>query len=114
LAFGVLEMLPDRRLRGLVPNADGLISSRVATWHADRRTPERFHHHEQANGAVVTSRPIRILAVMETKVFSRPLHCLCDRLGVAVVVLVPFEERLHVLRRDQAHVVSEPLYLAAT
>src|SRR5262249_36875934 len=41
------------------------------------------------------------------KVHCRPLHLLRDRLGIAVVVLVTFEERLHVLRRDQTNIVSK-------
>jgi hypothetical protein len=32
---------------------------------------------------------------------------LCNGLGIAVVVLVTFEERLHVLRRDQTNIVSK-------
>src|ERR1700720_4332151 len=41
------------------------------------------------------------------EVHGGPLHCLRDRLGIAVVVLVPFEERLHVLGRDQTHIVAD-------
>jgi hypothetical protein len=40
------------------------------------------------------------------------LHRLGDGFGIAVVVLVPLEERLHVLGRDQAHVMTERLKLA--
>src|ERR1700722_17560342 len=40
------------------------------------------------------------------EVHGGPLHCLRDRLGIAVVILVPFEERLHVLGRDQTHIVA--------
>jgi hypothetical protein len=46
------------------------------------------------------------------EVHRRPLHRFRDRLGIAVVVLVALEERLDVLRRDQADVVSERLNLA--
>jgi hypothetical protein len=37
----------------------------------------------------------------------RPLHRLADRLGVGLVVLVGLDERAHVLRRHQAHLVAE-------
>ena len=40
------------------------------------------------------------------------LHCLGDRLGIAVVVLVSLEKGLDVLRGDQANVVPEWLNLA--
>src|SRR5262245_45442104 len=41
------------------------------------------------------------------EVHGRPLHGFCNRLGIAVVVLVPLEEWLHVLRRDQTNIVSK-------
>jgi hypothetical protein len=41
------------------------------------------------------------------EVHGRPLHSFCNGLGIPVVVLVPLEEWLHVLRRDQANVVSK-------
>src|SRR5262245_17832916 len=41
-----------------------------------------------------------------------PLYRFRDRLGIAIVVLVALQEGLDVLRRDQAHVVSECLDLA--
>src|SRR6266513_168448 len=41
------------------------------------------------------------------KVHGWALHGFRDRLGIAVVVLVSFEERLDVLRRHQPHVVAE-------
>ena len=37
----------------------------------------------------------------------RPLHRLCDGLGVAVVVLLPFAEGLHVLSRNQPNVMTK-------
>jgi hypothetical protein len=42
-----------------------------------------------------------------------PLHGFGNRLGIAVVVLVTFEERLHVLRRDQTNIVSKRGELAS-
>src|ERR1700730_13014218 len=47
------------------------------------------------------------------EVHGRPQHGFRIRLGIAVVVLVTLEERLHVLRRDQTHVVASSLQLAA-
>src|SRR5262245_63541770 len=47
------------------------------------------------------------------EVHGRPLHGFCNRLGIAVVVLVPLEEWLHVLRRDQTNIVSKRGQLAA-
>ena len=41
------------------------------------------------------------------EVHGWPLHGLRDRLRIAIVVLVPLQERLHVLRRDQANVMAE-------
>jgi hypothetical protein len=38
---------------------------------------------------------------------GRPLHGFRNRLRIAVVVLVTLEERLHVLRRDQTHIVLQ-------
>src|SRR5262249_8500415 len=41
------------------------------------------------------------------EVHRRPLYGFCNRLGIPVVVLVPFEERLHILRRDQTNIVCK-------
>ena len=41
------------------------------------------------------------------------MHRLSDGLGIPVVVLVALEERLHVLGRDEAHVMAERLQLPA-
>ena len=38
---------------------------------------------------------------------SASLHGLRDRFGVAIVVLMPFEERLHVLCRDQPYIMTQ-------
>src|SRR5262249_11912899 len=43
---------------------------------------------------------------------GRSLHRFRDCLGVAVVVLVSLEERLHVLRRDQTHIVTKSCNLS--
>jgi hypothetical protein len=45
-------------------------------------------------------------------VHGRSLHSFRNRLGIAVVVLVPLEERLDVLRRDQTNIVSKRCELA--
>jgi hypothetical protein len=37
----------------------------------------------------------------------RPLHGFDDRLGIAVIVLVALQERLHVLRRYEPYIVPE-------
>jgi hypothetical protein len=42
-----------------------------------------------------------------------PLHGFRNRLGIAVVVLVTFEERLDVLRRHQTNIVSKRGKLAS-
>jgi hypothetical protein len=41
------------------------------------------------------------------------LHGFRNRLSIAVVVLVPLQERLDVLRRDQTNIVSKRGTLAA-
>src|SRR6516165_7637639 len=46
------------------------------------------------------------------KLHGRSLHRFRDCLGVAVVVLVSLEERLHVLRRDQTHIVTKSCNLS--
>ena len=40
------------------------------------------------------------------KVHGWPLNSFRDRFGIAVIVLVTLKERLHVLRRDQTHLVA--------
>src|SRR5262249_2770420 len=47
------------------------------------------------------------------EVHGRPLYGFCNRLGITVVVLVPPEERLHVLRRHQTNIVSKRGELAS-
>src|SRR5262249_15847673 len=47
------------------------------------------------------------------EVHGWPLHGLRNRLGIAVIVLVTFEERLHVLRRHQTNIMSKGGELAA-
>ena len=47
------------------------------------------------------------------KVHGRPLHRFRDRLSIAIVILMTFEERLHVLRRDQTHIVADRCKLPA-
>src|SRR5260370_12046598 len=41
------------------------------------------------------------------------LHGFGNRLGIAIVVLVPLQERLPVLRRDQTNIMSKRCELAA-
>jgi hypothetical protein len=47
------------------------------------------------------------------EVHGWPLHGFGNRLGIAVVVLVPLEERLHVLRWDQTNIMSKRCELPA-
>jgi hypothetical protein len=47
------------------------------------------------------------------KVHGWSLHCFRDLLSIAVVVFVSLEERLHVLRRDQTHIVTQSRKLAS-
>jgi hypothetical protein len=47
------------------------------------------------------------------EVHGWPLHGFRNRLGIAVVVLVTFEERLHVLCREQTNIVSKRGKLAS-
>jgi len=47
------------------------------------------------------------------EVHGRPLHGFCNRLGITVVVLMPLQERLDVLRWDQTNIMSKPCELAA-
>ncbi len=44
---------------------------------------------------------------------GRPLHGLRDGLCIPIVILVPLQKRLHILSRDEAYVVAEPLKLTA-
>ncbi len=41
------------------------------------------------------------------------MHHLSDRLGIAIIVLVPLEESFDVLSGDQAHIMAEHLELTA-
>jgi hypothetical protein len=42
-----------------------------------------------------------------------PLHRLCNRFCVAIVILMPLQKRLHVLGWHQAYIMAERLKLAA-
>jgi len=62
----------------------------------------------QARAHAVQCQQIHLLRRLDRdEVHGWSLHGFRDCLGVAVVVFVPFEERLHVLRRDQTHIVAE-------
>jgi len=43
---------------------------------------------------------------------ARPLHCLADRFGIGRVILLAFDVRLHVGRRNETHGMSKGLQLA--
>src|SRR5437867_3507259 len=59
------------------------------------------------------SQQIQLLRRLDRhKVHGGSLHGFRDRLGIAVIVLVPLEERLYVLRRDQTHIVAHRCQLA--
>jgi hypothetical protein len=60
------------------------------------------------------SQQVHLLGRLDAdKMHGRPLHRLGDRLSIAIVILVPLEERLHILRRHQSHVVTKSFELSA-
>ena len=68
----------------------------------------------QARAHLVQRQQVHLLRRLDAhEVHGRALHGLGNRFGIPVVVLVPLEERLDVLRRDQAHVMAERLQLPA-
>ena len=63
---------------------------------------------DQPAAHAVQSLQLELLAALERdEAHGRPLHGLGDRFGIAIVVLVALQERLHVLRRDQADLMAE-------
>ena len=63
---------------------------------------------DEARAHAMQSQQIHLLWRLDRhEVHGRPLHGFRNRLGIAVVVLVTLEERLHVLRRDQTHIVAD-------
>src|SRR5262249_49874659 len=63
---------------------------------------------DQASADAMESQQVHLLRRLDAhEAHRRPLHGFGDRFGVAIVVLVALEERLHVLRRDQSHVMTE-------
>jgi hypothetical protein len=54
----------------------------------------------------------RVGALGRDKLHRRALHRLCDRFGVAIVVLFTFAIRPHVFRRHQSGIMAERLKLA--
>src|SRR6266545_2817267 len=69
---------------------------------------------DKARAHAMQSQQIHLLWRLDRhEVHGRPLHRFRNRLGIAVVVLVTLEERLHVLRRDQTRVVAERCKLPA-
>ena len=68
----------------------------------------------QARTHLVQGQQVHLLWRLDAhELHGRPLHGLGNRLRIPVVVLVAFEERLDVLRRDQAYVMAEHFELAA-
>src|SRR5262249_42415193 len=62
----------------------------------------------EARAHAMESQQVHLLRRLDRhEVHGWPLHGFCNGLGIAVVVLVTFEERLHVLRRDQTNIVSK-------
>src|SRR5205823_3238387 len=69
---------------------------------------------DEARAHAMQSQQILLLWRLDRhKVHGGSLHGFRDRLGIAIVVLVPLEERLHVLRRDQTHIVADRCKLPA-
>src|SRR5207247_9747108 len=63
---------------------------------------------DQARAHAMQSQQIQLLWRLDRhKAHGGSLHCFRDRLGIAIVVLVPLEERLYVLRWDQTHIVAD-------
>src|SRR5207247_11229023 len=68
---------------------------------------------DEARAHAMQSQQVQLLWRLDRhKVHGGSLHGLRDRLGIAIVVLVPLEERLYVLRRDQTHIVADRCQLA--
>src|SRR6266566_4475332 len=69
---------------------------------------------DEARAHAMQSQKIHLLGRLDRhKMHGWPLHGFRNRLRIAVVVLVSLEERLHVLRRDQTHIVASGLQLPA-
>src|SRR5439155_2207605 len=69
---------------------------------------------DEARAHAMQSQKIHLLWRLDRhKMHGWPLHGFRNRLRIAVVVLVTLEERLHVLRRDQTHIVASGLQLPA-
>src|SRR6266516_2249170 len=69
---------------------------------------------DEARAHAMQSQQIHLLGRLDRhKMHGWPLHGFRNRLRIAVVVLVTLEERLHVLRRDQTHIVASSLQLPA-
>src|SRR6266566_1306327 len=69
---------------------------------------------DEARAHAMQSQKIHLLWRLDRhKMHGWPLHGFRNRLRIAVVVLVSLEERLHVLRRDQTHIVASGLQLPA-
>src|SRR5262249_29755269 len=69
---------------------------------------------DEARAHAMQSQQVHLLRRLDRhEVHGWPLHGFRNRLGIAVVVLVTFEERLHVLRRHQTNIVSKRGELAS-
>src|SRR5215510_3477382 len=69
---------------------------------------------DEARAHAMQSQQVHLLRRLDRhEVHGWPLHGFRNRLGIAVVVLVTFEERLHVLRRHQTNMVSKRGELAS-
>ena len=63
---------------------------------------------DKARADAMQRQQIALLGRLDgNEVHSRSLHGLGDGLGIALVVLVPLQERLDVLGWDQSNVVAE-------
>src|SRR5215470_6976413 len=69
---------------------------------------------DEARAHAMQSQQVHLLRRLDRhEVHGLPLHSFRNRLGIAVVVLMTFEERLYVLRRHQTNIVSKRGELAA-
>jgi hypothetical protein len=69
---------------------------------------------DQARADPVQGQEIHLLGRFDRpQRLGGPLHRLGKGFSIPVVVLVPLEERLHVLSRDQAHIMAKGLELTA-
>ena len=65
--------------------------------------------HEQIARSEYRGAGLLLLALHSHKPHVRSLGRLADRLRIGGIVLLPFDERLHISRRDEPHLMPETL-----